>query len=86
MGLVSELHFDELMFMLRSAGAGESGKTTIIKQMKILHVQGFSDEERREKALEIRRNIIESIRVCHSIPSIIIDMICNSTSQLECFP
>ena len=45
------------------AGAGESGKTTIIKQMKILHVRGFSEEERREKADEIRRNIIESIRV-----------------------
>jgi len=25
-------------------GSGESGKTTIIKQMKILHVQGFSDQ------------------------------------------
>jgi hypothetical protein len=24
-------------------GAGESGKTTIIKQMKILHIQGFSE-------------------------------------------
>lgn len=25
-------------------GTGESGKTTIIKQMKILHINGFSDE------------------------------------------
>lgn len=25
-------------------GTGESGKTTIIKQMKILHIDGFSDE------------------------------------------
>jgi Flp pilus assembly CpaF family ATPase len=25
------------------AGAGESGKTTIIKQMKILHISGFSE-------------------------------------------
>ena len=31
--------------------------------MKILHVQGFTQEERREKANEIRRNVIESIRV-----------------------
>jgi hypothetical protein len=30
--------------------------------MKILHVQGFSEEERREKAKEIRRNIFESIQ------------------------
>lgn len=25
-------------------GTGESGKTTIIKQMKILHINGFSTE------------------------------------------
>ncbi|CAH1643024.1 unnamed protein product [Spodoptera littoralis] len=42
-------------------GTGESGKTTIIKQMKILHVQGFSVSERAEKANLIRHNIHESI-------------------------
>uniref|UniRef100_A0A2A4IT67 Guanine nucleotide-binding protein G(F) subunit alpha n=1 Tax=Heliothis virescens TaxID=7102 RepID=A0A2A4IT67_HELVI len=42
-------------------GTGESGKTTIIKQMKILHVQGFSASERAEKAVHIRHNIHESI-------------------------
>lgn len=25
-------------------GTGESGKTTIIKQMKILHINGFSEQ------------------------------------------
>lgn len=25
-------------------GAGESGKSTVVKQMKILHVNGFSNE------------------------------------------
>jgi energy-coupling factor transporter ATP-binding protein EcfA2 len=25
-------------------GAGESGKSTIVKQMKLLHVDGFSEE------------------------------------------
>ncbi|KAL0809797.1 hypothetical protein ABMA28_011293 [Loxostege sticticalis] len=42
-------------------GTGESGKTTIIKQMKILHVQGFSQSERIEKVKYIRHNVYESI-------------------------
>ncbi|KAF5300873.1 hypothetical protein FQR65_LT09035 [Abscondita terminalis] len=42
-------------------GTGESGKTTIIKQMKILHINGFSDQEKKEKIPDIRRNIHESI-------------------------
>lgn len=47
-------------------GAGESGKTTIIKQMRILHVQGFTVKEREEKAMEIRRNLFEAIKVKHN--------------------
>ncbi|CAK1549017.1 unnamed protein product [Leptosia nina] len=42
-------------------GTGESGKTTIIKQMKILHIQGFSASDRTEKIKHIRHNIHESI-------------------------
>ncbi|XP_055629544.1 guanine nucleotide-binding protein G(f) subunit alpha [Toxorhynchites rutilus septentrionalis] len=43
-------------------GAGESGKTTIIKQMQILHVQdGFSYDERLDKLHDIIENIHESI-------------------------
>lgn len=48
---------------MANKGAAESGKTTIIKQMKILHIKGFSDEERRKKAREIRINLLEAIRV-----------------------
>ncbi|PAV56526.1 hypothetical protein WR25_14899 [Diploscapter pachys] len=29
-------------------GAGESGKSTIVKQMKIIHETGYSDEERKQ--------------------------------------
>ncbi|CAN7939315.1 unnamed protein product [Ixodes hexagonus] len=43
-------------------GAGESGKTTILKQMTILHTDGFTSEERREKAHEIRWNLLEPMK------------------------
>ncbi|GBM60267.1 Guanine nucleotide-binding protein G(s) subunit alpha [Araneus ventricosus] len=43
-------------------GAGESGKSTIIKQMRILHTGGFSDKEREEKIVDVKRNILEAIK------------------------
>ncbi|KAF4526106.1 hypothetical protein B566_EDAN007600 [Ephemera danica] len=50
-------------------GAGEAGKTTIIKQMKILHISGFSDKERAEQVAEVRRNVHEAMNVlCASMP------------------
>lgn len=42
-------------------GAGESGKSTIVKQMRILHVHGFSDSEKKEKISFILRNIRDAI-------------------------
>ena len=44
-------------------GAGESGKTTILKQMKILHVQGFTEDERKKETKLIRINLLEGIKV-----------------------
>ncbi|CAM1322919.1 GNAL (predicted) [Pycnogonum litorale] len=42
-------------------GAGESGKSTIVKQMRILHVDGFSEEEKRQKIEDIKKNIRDAI-------------------------
>ncbi|ELU11052.1 hypothetical protein CAPTEDRAFT_164626 [Capitella teleta] len=42
-------------------GAGESGKSTIVKQMRILHVNGFGAEERRKKIEDIKKNIRDAI-------------------------
>ncbi|KAF6040144.1 hypothetical protein EB796_001537 [Bugula neritina] len=43
-------------------GAGESGKSTIVKQMKILHIQGgFQEQEKREKIPDIKRNIRDAV-------------------------
>ena len=43
-------------------GAGESGKSTIVKQMRILHLETpFSEQEKKEKKDEIRQNVKDSI-------------------------
>ncbi|XP_025115362.1 guanine nucleotide-binding protein G(s) subunit alpha [Pomacea canaliculata] len=42
-------------------GAGESGKSTIVKQMRILHVNGFGAEERKQKIEDIKRNVRDAI-------------------------
>uniref|UniRef100_A0A8C6UAP5 G protein subunit alpha L n=1 Tax=Neogobius melanostomus TaxID=47308 RepID=A0A8C6UAP5_9GOBI len=44
-------------------GAGESGKSTIVKQMRILHVNGFNAEEKKQKIQDIRKNVKDAIVV-----------------------
>jgi GTPase SAR1 family protein len=43
-------------------GAGESGKSTFAKQMKIIHMEGFNPEEKLEYVSIIHGNIYESIQ------------------------
>ncbi|KAJ1673823.1 guanine nucleotide-binding protein subunit alpha, partial [Spiromyces aspiralis] len=43
-------------------GAGESGKSTIIKQMKLIHDGGYSREERESFKEIIFSNTIQSMR------------------------
>ncbi|KAM6136980.1 LOW QUALITY PROTEIN: guanine nucleotide-binding protein G(t) subunit alpha-3 [Pterocles gutturalis] len=42
-------------------GAGESGKSTIVKQMKIIHKDGFTHQERMEFRPVIYSNAVQSI-------------------------
>ena len=44
------------------AGTGESGKTTFIRQMRIIHGRGFSEEERKTFAKCIFQNIFLAIK------------------------
>ncbi|CAM1500975.1 Fc.00g101370.m01.CDS01 [Cosmosporella sp. VM-42] len=44
-------------------GAGESGKSTVLKQMKLIYSQGFSKNEKLEWKPVIFSNIIQSFRV-----------------------
>lgn len=43
-------------------GLGESGKSTILKQMKILYQDGFLDEEREDYRGYVFRNVMEGAR------------------------
>ncbi|OWK03535.1 GNAS, partial [Cervus elaphus hippelaphus] len=43
------------------ACAGESGKSTIVKQMRILHVNGFNGDEKATKVQDIKNNLKEAI-------------------------
>ncbi|XP_051930812.1 guanine nucleotide-binding protein subunit alpha-11-like [Hippocampus zosterae] len=43
-------------------GTGESGKTTFIRQMRIIHGRGFSEEDRKEFAKCIFQNIFTAIK------------------------
>jgi ABC-type lipoprotein export system ATPase subunit len=42
-------------------GSSDSGKSTLLKQMKILHGKGFTDEERHSEKRKIRSSILWSV-------------------------
>jgi len=43
-------------------GSGESGKSTFVKQMKIIHMNGYTDQERRSWLPSIYSNITDGIQ------------------------
>lgn len=48
-------------FVLCYVGAGESGKSTIVKQMKIIHETGYSPEECEQYRPVVYSNTIQSL-------------------------
>ncbi|XP_061183073.1 uncharacterized protein LOC133191341 [Saccostrea echinata] len=62
---VLKQHDDEELKKLKVLllGTAESGKSTIMKQMKIIHNNGFDRSERIEKIADIKRNIKHAIVV-----------------------
>ena len=45
------------------AGTGEAGKSTFIKQMRIIHGQGYSDKDRAEFSSLVYRNIFHGMQI-----------------------
>ena len=49
--------------ILQFAGAGESGKSTILKQMRIIYSEGFHLDERKEVRQVIFSNMIVAFKI-----------------------
>lgn len=49
-----------LLFIYK--GTGESGKSTFVKQMRILHGEGYSVKDRKEYIVTVVRNLYMSIQ------------------------
>ncbi|XP_036377303.1 guanine nucleotide-binding protein G(olf) subunit alpha isoform X2 [Megalops cyprinoides] len=66
-------------------GAGESGKSTIVKQMRILHVNGFNEEEKKQKIQDIQKNVKDAIVTIVSAMSTLIPPVplANSENQFR---
>ena len=45
----------------RASGTGEAGKSTFIKQMRIIHGQGYSDADRADFRSLVFRNIFTAV-------------------------
>lgn len=56
-------------------GSGESGKTTIVKQMKIIHQDGYSESERMVFRTTIFKNILDGAKA-----------ICEAFEKLDLMP
>lgn len=48
--------------MVLFSGTGESGKSTFIKQMQIIHGSGYSESEKRKFATVVYQNIFMAMQ------------------------
>lgn len=61
--LLQDAKASENIIKLLLLGAGESGKSTLVKQMKIIHSNGFSQKELQSYKLTVCDNLISSMKV-----------------------
>ena len=55
-------YYDPRIHLPLRLGAGESGKSTIFKQMRILNIATFGAEERAEFRIVLRGNVISTLK------------------------
>eukprot|EP00158_Paraphelidium_tribonemae_P002135 Partr_v1_DN25143_c0_g1_i1_m76557 putative Guanine nucleotide binding protein (G protein) alpha len=56
-------HQDKLKFKILLLGSGESGKSTVLKQLKLIHRINISPQETKEIASSLKRNSVECMAV-----------------------
>jgi GTPase SAR1 family protein len=67
-------------------GAGESGKSTIFKQMKILFGAPFSKEESQHATPMVYNNIVTSLKIiCEQVEELGLKSQVNATSEFQAF-
>ena len=59
-GSIKTFYEVDVLFFL--SGTGESGKSTFIKQMRIIHGQGYSDDDRKSFAKLVYQNIFQAMQ------------------------
>ena len=54
-------------------GAGESGKSTFMKQMRIIHGYSFTRDEMNDYKLTVYRNVVQGmkVRLCRNIEALV---------------
>jgi len=84
-------------FKVLLLGAGESGKSTFLKQVKIIHAGGFSESERKGFKSTIQSNIVlnctrllEAAKILNNVPPLAVDnqalaVMFESTSETATF-
>lgn len=61
--LITEAKQEDEKIKLLLLGAGESGKSTIFKQMKVIYGDKYSDAERKQQLPTIYSNILQAIKI-----------------------
>ena len=51
------------VYLVIIIGTGEAGKSTFIKQMRIIHGKGYTDKDRAEFGGLVYRNIITAVQI-----------------------
>ena len=69
--LFGPLVLSSILFFLLGTGTGESGKSTFIKQMRIIHGQGYTEDDRRGYTKLVFQNIFQAIQaLCRAMKSL----------------